>query len=64
MEKWVCIHWSKFGKEVESVATFDTELDAEACADDIRMHWFNFNGDFIADPRESVTVMLRSEWEA
>ena len=61
--EWVCVHWSKAGKEIESVEIFATESEANDCADEITASWFNFKGEFVADPRESVTVMPRSEWE-
>lgn len=61
--EWVCVHWSKAGKEVESVLIFATEAEAEDEAEWIRTGWYDAKGNFSADPRVDTTVMPRSDWE-
>ncbi len=61
--EWVCVHWSKVGREVEDVRIFATKADAEKHESWVEKRWWGSDGDFIADPREGTTVMPRSEWE-
>ena len=63
-ESFAVVHWSKAPPrcELESVELFDSLEEAERCAEWLNSRQWDFNGDFIADPREEIEVMTASEW--
>ncbi len=63
-ESFAVVHWSKAPPrcELKSVEFFDSLEKAERCWKWLLGRQFDFNGDFIADPREEIEVMTAVEW--
>ena len=62
--EWVCVHWSKAGKEVIVFATEDEAYNhSEWMSERYLQHQPPRNLNFDIEPREHIEVMPRSEWE-